>query len=1222
MTSRPSSGLPFLTAFVVSLSLGTAQGQVQTGPNFHLTDHPASGVSEARRLPISLHAAAVVNKMSSPYDRVIAPEIAEVLKGKKAVSPRATGPQASPGLPGGVNFPGFVSAPYLTLNDGSYSYIANSVTGDFNHDGKPDVAMIREDGTIDVVLNPGPDIASQMPLVSDTGNPLSLQIVSVAVGDMNGDGIPDLVGLDYANRQIVVWISNGNGTFSPPHAYLLKLSAATNPAVTTSMLVGDFNHDGTMDVATLSFISNNSYNSTTVIIEQTLLNNGSGALDPLPEEDTVFHDYYYQFIGNSAVTSSDGVNATGIAFMLNDTGLNNGNNSGNEIIAMASNGDGTFQSPVEPTALPLILQDGQISVYGSVIATNLTAKGPGQPTTDIVFMTGDGAVWDAPFTSGNPSTASILVGADYWPGIFTGLGQLPPALVNNTVQSQQTLLSVADMNGDGLQDLVVYMINGIAIYPNAGKGVFSAPPTQLEGGQGVVQEAQPANYDGSGFNSLVNVDYLLGQVGYIQNLGATGSPQTGQFAGATVPTGINPTNNNAELLGANLWVLATADINGDGILDVIGVDATNDYNLVGSVVAGLSNGSAPGNQTSNYTFTTVINANLAPFNFDLGFVEPVTVKSSAGTSILLVNQQAAAGTNTYLYTMTVTAKGAVSGPTYLTVGAPGLAALQTCGLSLADVGDVNGDGNEDIVIACDGDGGPASGFFAFIGNGDGTFQAGTFTPLGSSLYRVKLINFTGVPGKLDIVGYDSNIATPTAPALDLYLIPNKGDGSGTFDLTKLTKPETNYLISDIVAGDYNSDGKQDLTLLTLGRWDPLLNSTDENTSGVLLLPGNGDYTFGAPTLVATNTYPLSGAYADFNGDGLPDLAMNVIYDDVTANSASSAPSTQVLPNLGDGSFGRPIVEFHSFLPLGDIAESTTFVGAFTKSGGPDLLIGSDYGAALYVNRGVTALGLTTSSATPGQGVPVTLTATITQVMSAGVAPTAAVTFTSNGTLLGSATPNNGVAIFSADSLPVGADTVSATFAGDANHNQATASIGITVAPVTPIFALSSTTPTLSLTQGLSGSVVVTVTANSTFNGVVQLTCTGAPAEVSCTASPARITLTAGQSSVASVFIATTPPNNTTQAESKSPLAGTLGGIAFAGFGFLLWPGRRRLPRVLLVLAFAGLALTSLSGLSGCGGSGNKYPGTVAGNYTLTVTGISGAITQMQAVTLSVTKPAQ
>jgi hypothetical protein len=51
---------------------------------------------------------------------------------------------------------------------------------------------------------------------------------------------------------------------------------------------------------------------------------------------------------------------------------------------------------------------------------------------------------------------------------------------------------------------------------------------------------------------------------------------------------------------------------------------------------------------------------------------------------------------------------------------------------------------------------------------------------------VKLINFTGAAGKLDLAAFDSDLTNLITPALDLYVVPNKGDGSGSFDLTKFT----------------------------------------------------------------------------------------------------------------------------------------------------------------------------------------------------------------------------------------------------------------------------------------------------------------------------------------------------------------------------------------------------------------------------------------------------
>src|SRR6202035_687084 len=137
----------------------------------------------------------------------------------------------------------------------------------------------------------------------------------------------------------------------------------------------------------------------------------------------------------------------------------------------------------------------------------------------------------------------------------------PPSLISTPIPNQSTI-NVADMNGDGLVDLVVYCLDTSYIFPNAGKGVFTAAPTQMAGTTPGLQEPQPANYDGSSYNSFVNVDFALGQAGYFQNLGVTASTQTGQFLAAPLITGTD-TNGNFESFGGNIEVVATADVNGD-----------------------------------------------------------------------------------------------------------------------------------------------------------------------------------------------------------------------------------------------------------------------------------------------------------------------------------------------------------------------------------------------------------------------------------------------------------------------------------------------------------------------------------------------------------------------------------------------------------------------------------------------------------------------------------
>jgi hypothetical protein len=266
VAKRIVAALQSLAAFVLAVSLGTTTGHAQTPqPEFLLPPQHTAGAAAPKPPPATRLPAHKQHQILSPFQRVIAPHLATILNGMKAVGPDkgrsvAAKPQATAagagGVDGGVNFPGFVSAPFLTLNDGSSSayVVAGTVTADFNHDGKPDVAVVKEDGTISVILSPGPGIASQTPIVtSSNGNQFGIYIAYVVAADMNGDGIPDLVGQDIDNGQIVVWIGKGDGTFSEPHGYAYKF--AGNEALETyqtSIVVGDFNNDGAIDVATIS----------------------------------------------------------------------------------------------------------------------------------------------------------------------------------------------------------------------------------------------------------------------------------------------------------------------------------------------------------------------------------------------------------------------------------------------------------------------------------------------------------------------------------------------------------------------------------------------------------------------------------------------------------------------------------------------------------------------------------------------------------------------------------------------------------------------------------------------------------------------------------------------------------------------------------------------------------------------------------------------------------
>ena len=101
----------------------------------------------------------------------------------------------------------------------------------------------------------------------------------------------------------------------------------------------------------------------------------------------------------------------------------------------------------------------------------------------------------------------------------------------------------------------------------------------------------------------------------------------------------------------------------------------------------------------------------------------------------------------------------------------------------------------------------------------------------------------------------------------------------------------------LALGDFNGDGKTDLVMAIPG--DRPSDPGNSYFGRVSVLLGNGDGSFRAPLIRSLEEFPYSVAVGDFNADGKPDLAV-AAYG--THTLIDLKPGVSVLLGNGDGSF--------------------------------------------------------------------------------------------------------------------------------------------------------------------------------------------------------------------------------------------------------------------------------------------------------------------------------
>ena len=788
------------------------------------------------------------------------------------------------------------SAPFLYT---AGPFPRSVAVGDFNGDGYPDI-VTANDGTgnsISVLLNNG-DGTFRAPLNYPAGN----QPVQVVVGDFNRDGNLDLAVANLSSNNVSVFLGNGDGTFR---------AGATVPVGTgpRSLAVGDFNGDGIPDLVvacTDGYQTHGAY---------VLLGNGDGTFR-LSEHDPADTPI--------SVTVGDFNGDGKLDFATADAGY--------QVSRYQGRGDGTFLPYVNYPAGHRVAQianadfnnDGKLDLItsGDTYGTFAILPGVGNGTFQSPISSNDfvGSAWVQPGDFNRDGKLDVATLRDDGDNVWVRLGngdftfqaydQYP---VGPGPGAHATSLAVADVNGDGYPDIIVAdrSFDYVAVlinHPAADHFGVSAPAASIAG--------MPFNVTVSALNPLGQTDPgYRGRVHFTSSDAQASLPGDYTFTAAdmgvhtfsvTLKTAGNQTVTATDTTSASFMGSATVAVTPAAVsrLAVAGFPSPVTAGTVHTFEVAAKD--AYGNTVPDYTGTVHFTSSdpRAIVPEDYTFTAADGGRQVFGAVLRTAGTQSLSATDVVDSSITGTQSGIAVNPAaadHLALDAPPTVSDGTpfpLTVTAKDLFDNTATGYRGTVHFTTSD--PQATLPA-----DYPFSAGD---AGVHTFTVTLRAVGNQTVMVSDAANDTINGSTTVLVNPVLFYP-------AVNYTTLATPRS------VVTGDFNGDGIPDL--VATGR--PLS-----------LFLGNGDGTFQTARTINSPYNSHEVVAGDFNGDGILDLA--------TANWTSNNSVSIFLGN-GDGTFQDPLTFAAGNLPTG------LALGDWNGDGKLDLAVTNHYARSVTVYLG-------------------------------------------------------------------------------------------------------------------------------------------------------------------------------------------------------------------------------------------------------------------------------